>query len=161
MRFGQAIAAVVPGGDFVPSSPSDGTSGSSEVSPPAETSPEATLGSDALTGPPSLPGPESAFAAGTTADLSLPESPSFGGIGFGIGAATDEPAVTADAAASTPEVALVTPRAPAQNARRAGRLAAATTLRAVDGVYAAVAWATIAVLALSLIWRQGARKWTS
>lgn len=157
LRFGQAASAVVPGAAVLPSTPVDSVAGSPEVSAPAEDPTlEPTAGGDAVPDPSSLLSADTGVAAGS-ADLIVPFEPGFGGDGFT--AATGEQPATADAATPPPELALETP--PGQTARRAGRLAATPTMRAVDGVYNAVAWATLAILGLGLIWRQGARKWTS
>lgn len=156
LRFGQAASAVVPGGNPLPSTPVDGAAGSSDVSAPAENpAPEPTAGGDAATNPSSLLPGDASFAAGSA----VPSEEGVGG--DGLAAATGERAATPDATTTSPEIALTTPRTPKHSARPAGRMAAATTMRAVDGVYAAVAWATLAILGLGLIWRQGARKWTS
>jgi hypothetical protein len=155
LRFGQAASAVVPGGDFLPTTPVDGAAGSSEVSAPAEDPTlEPTAGGDAVPDPSFLLSADSG-----PADGAAPFEGGFGG--DGLAGATGEQAATPDATTTTPEAALTTPRTPGQTARRPGRLATASTVRAVDGVYAAVAWAALAVLGLGLIWRQGARKWTS
>jgi hypothetical protein len=158
LRFGQAASAVVPGGDLLPSTPVDDVAGSSEVSAPADPTPEPTVADDTVPDLSAALSEDAGFATGS-ADLAAPFQPGFGG--DGLGATTGEQTAAADAATTPPEVALTTPRTPGQSARRPGRMAAAATVRAVDGVYAAVAWATLAILGLGLIWRQGARKWTS
>ena len=166
MRFGQVASAVVPGGDVLPPTPVDGAVGSSEVSAPSEAptvepvvepTVEPATGDESTTEPPSLVAEELAFAA-DTADAGVPFSPGFEA--DGLGTATGGQTATGDAAATPPEVALTTPPAPRQSNRPTG-LPATFVVHAVDGVYAAVAWATLAVLGLSLIWRRGATKWTS
>ena len=162
LRFGQAASAVVPGGDLLPPTPVDGAAGSSDVSapteePPAEAAVEPAPAGEAIPEPPSLFSADSAFPP----EPALAAEPFAAGLGGdGLGAATGDPSVSADVGTSPPEVALVTPRAPRPNLR-ARRLASTSVVKAVDGVYAAVGWAALAVLGLSLIWRQGARKWTS
>jgi hypothetical protein len=161
LRFGQAASAVVPGGDVLPPTPVDSAAGSSDVSAPAEEpAAEPTLepapAGEATPESPSLFSPDSAFPP-EPASAEEPFSPGLGGDGLG---ATGDPSVAADVGASPPEVALVTPPPPRPNLR-ARRLASTSVVKAVDGVYAAVGWAALAVLGLSLIWRQGARKWTS
>ena len=162
MRFGQAASAVVPGGDVLPPIPVDGAAGTSDVSAPpeepmVEPTVEPTVGGESVPEPPSLLS-DSDFAAGS-ADVGLPFSP-----GFEVDTATGDQLTTGDSAAVTtpePEVALTTPPATRPGSRRSGQLAAVSIVHAGDGVYAAVAWATLALLGLSLIWRRGATKWTS
>ena len=170
LRVGQVTTAIVPGGDFLASHPSEPASSApvSEPSPPDSPAPGAAPEPAAASGADEGPSPvatSAAFDAGSggtapAADFTLPTSSATLGVGS-AGAASSEPEATSGVAATPPEVAVATPEAGGRAGRRAGRLAATTAPRAVDGVYAAVAWATIAVLALSLIWRQGARKWTS
>ena len=163
LRFGQVASAVVPGGDLLPSTPADITPGGSEDSAPAEEptpepTVEPTVGTEIAAETPSLFSSDSAFAT-ESSEPAAPFSPGFGA--DILGAATGDQTATADAAAATPEAALTTPPAPRQSARQTGQLAARFIVQAVDGVYAAVAWASLAVLGLSLIWRRGATKWTS
>lgn len=162
LRFGQVASAVVPGGDVLPPTPVDGATGTSDVSAPAEEPAaepvvepvvEPATGGDVATEAPSLFSSDAAFPPDLVA-ATEPFEPGLGGDGLGAG--TSEPAASADASGATPEVALVTPPQPRQS-----RLASTFIVSAVDGVYAAVAWATLALLGLSLIWRQGARTWTS
>lgn len=164
LRFGQAASAVVPGGDVLPATPVDGVTSPSDGSSPAEETaaePAAELpaepvaSADAPLESPSLFSAEETFPPEPVSDAFSP-----GLEGDALGTATGDPAGADGAAASTPEVALGTPEAPGPTARPA-RLASTAIVSAVDGIYAAVGWAALAVLGLTLIWRQGARKWTS
>lgn len=164
MRFGQVASAVVPGGDVLPPTPVDGAAGSSEVSAPeepaAEPAAEPAPGGESAAEAPSLVASDAAFAA-ESADLGAPFSPGFEADGLGAATGDGDQAATGDAAATAPDVALTTTPPPRPGVGRTGQLAATFIVQAVDGVYAAVAWAGVAVLGLSLIWRRGANKWTS
>jgi hypothetical protein len=167
MRFGQATSAIVPGGDYLASLPAD-SPGGPEPSPLAAANPappdNAAPSGSALV---PVPGASSAGSGLLGVDLGFGSSDgsnlaaSPGSALTGAGGAFSEPSQSSDnLVASAPGATLVAP-AGGNQALRARRVAAAGIPRAVDGVYAAVAWATIGVLAFSLIWRQGARKWTS
>ena len=163
LRVGQVTTAIVPGGDLL-SHPSEPAASEPAPQPSATTSPAPGPAPEPTAAADQAPSPAgaafgSASGPAPAADFTLPTSSATLG-GGSTGALSGEPTATPDLAAASPEVAVTTPPAGAQTVR-AGRLAATAAPRAVDGVYAAVAWATIAVLALSLIWRQGARKWTS
>ena len=164
LRIGQVTTAIVPGGDLL-----------AHPEEPAASEPVPQPQPQADNGPATGPTPEpatahadrsassaaafdSAAGAAPAADFTLPTSSAALGVGS-AGATTGETA-SPEPTAAPPEVALTQPPAGGPALRRTG-LAAAAIPRAVDGVYAAVAWATIAVLALSLIWRKGASKWTS
>src|SRR5581483_801017 len=162
LRVGQVTTAIVPGGDLLthPSEPASSEPAPSTAnSPPPGPAPEPTAAA-AQASEPAASAFEAASGPAPAADFTLPTSSATLG-GGSTGALGGEPTPTPELAAPPSGVAGTTPSAPAQSVRRAGRLAATAVPRAVDGVYAAVALATIAVLALSLIWRKGARTWTS
>jgi hypothetical protein len=165
-RFGQATSAIVPGGDYLSSLPPVESSAGPEPSPIQATSPD--------------PGDDRSSGSGIVSDAS-PSGPGLLGVDLGLGAtggsasdassgstfagaagAVSAPAQSGDNfVASAPEVDVASSAGGTPSAVGARRLAATAIPRAVDGIYSAVAWATIGVLAFSLIWRQGARKWTS
>jgi hypothetical protein len=165
MRFGQATSAIVPGGDYLAplpvASPGGPDSGPLPAASPAP-------GADASGGPGPVPEASSAGAGLLGVDLGFGSN---GGLGSdassgsalsGAAGGFSEPGLSSDSlAASAPGATLASPAGARNHTLRARRAVAAGVPRAVDGVYAAVAWATIGVLAFSLIWRQGARTWTS
>jgi hypothetical protein len=166
MRFGQATSAIVPGGDYLSSLPPVESPPVQEPSPVPAAGPDPGEGGpsgsgvlpDASSSGPGLLGVDLGFesAGNSASDGSSPSA--FAGSG---GAFAEPVQVSDDLVASAPEVNPASPPSGSPNALGARRLAATAIPRAVDGVYDAVAWATIGVLAFSLIWRQGARKWTS
>ena len=174
MRFGQATSAVVPGGqELLPVTPEIPEPSSDASPPPPDQSSSAPPdASETLTAPPSFPASDFGSSAAPEVDLFGPASSAgvgqtdFGPGDFGVFApegAAGDPAASGDGTGSLPEETALAPPAstPDPNTRQGQLATSAVDLRAVDGVYAAVAWATIAVLALSLIWRRGARQWTS
>jgi hypothetical protein len=164
MQFGQATSAVVPGGDYLATLPVDTPAGP-EPSPLPVAEPAAGDGAQPEPGVAPEPSSASSSLLGVSSGLG-----SAGGLGSdgssgsgltGAAGSFSEPGASGDTlVAAAPDTTLVAP-AGGDPALRARTVAAAGIPRAVDGVYAAVAWATIGLLAFSLIWRQGARKWTS
>jgi hypothetical protein len=157
LRVGQVTTAIVPSGDLLtlPEAPaaSEPLPEPTDTVPGPEPEPADAFADQAAVPSDSAPGPAPA------ADFTLPTSSATLGTASG-GLGSGEPAASSELAVAPPEVGTTAPP-PGDTALRRTGLAVTAIPRAVDGVYAAVAWATIAVLALSLIWRKGARTWTS
>jgi len=171
LQFGQATSAVVPGGDYLSSQPAAGNPAESGPAPDTASAPgDAANPSVPATGAsPAVAESQasaSAFGSAPTVDLagdvSVPGGSALSGpSGADLGDMASGQSGGGELAAPAAGAGLAAAPGPGGTAGAVGRLASAADPRAVDGVYAAVAWATIAVLVLSLIWRQGARKWTS
>ena len=168
VRLGQATTAVVPGGDALPPVAPEELTPGLDSSPPSDREADAApvtsadvLGEDAALSsiPPvdGLTGSDFGFGSTGGVDPGL----ATGASDF-FGAAPSSESESASAALGAEVTAPASAGVTSGEALPAGQVAAVGGIpSSVGGVYTAIAWATVGVLVFSVIWRQGARIWTS